>query len=103
MSKYDVEIDLKSLESTINKMNNDLIKLEIEMNNIYNAYSSLDETKWIGFDKKNIDSGFGNYLKDKTNYCNNLRNTLNILKNAYSGYETIETKINKNIENMEDK
>ena len=102
MSKYDVEIDLKSLDGTIDKMSNDLEKLEEEMNNINNAYLFLDETKWQGIDKSNIDSGFGIYLKKMTNFSNELRDTLNILKDAYTKYEDIDIENNKLIEEMEE-
>lgn len=102
MNKYDIEIDLNSLESTINKMSNNLTKLENEMNNINDAYLSLDESKWLGFDKKKIDSGFGTYLKSMTNFSNDLRNTLDVLKNGFSKYEDIEQQEKKNIQELEE-
>ncbi len=102
MSKYDVKINLKSLDGTIDKMANDLDILEEETNNINNAYLFLDETKWQGIDKNKIDSGFGNYLKKMTNFSNELRDTLNVLKDAYTKYEDIDIENNKMIEELEE-
>ena len=102
MSKYDIEINTKELDSIINKMSKNLEKLEEETNNINDAYLSLDETKWSGVDKKKIDSSFGLYLKEMTNFSNNLRNTLEVLKTGNEEFEDLELEIEDDIQELED-
>lgn len=102
MSKFDLEIDTKELDSIINKMSKNLEKLEEETNNINDAYLSLDETKWQGIDKKKIDSSFGEYLKEMTHFSENLRNTLEVLKSGNQEYEEIETELEDDIQELED-
>ena len=102
MNEYDIKINLDELDNSINKMDKDLTKLEVEMKNINDAYLFLDESKWNGSDKKNMDNGFGNYLNNMTNFSNNLRDTLNTLKNAYLKYEDLDENINKEIQELEE-
>ena len=93
MNEYDIKINLDELDNSINKMDKDLTKLEVEMKNINDAYLFLDESKW---------SGIGNYLNNMTNFSNNLRDTLNTLKNAYLKYEDLDENINKEIQELEE-
>lgn len=102
MNGYDVQLDTKSLDDIINKMSKYLDKLEEESNNINDAYLSLDESKWIGPDKTKMDTSLGLYLKNMTNFSQNLKNTLEILKNGLSKYEDVEMEIKKDIQELED-
>ena len=102
MSKFDIKINLNELNNIINKISKDINDLEYEMNNVNDAYLSLDDTKWKGKDKKKIDSSLGIYLKDMTNFSNDLRNTLDILKQGYNNYENNIQDEKKYLQNLED-
>ena len=102
MSKYDIEINTKELDSIISKMSKNLEKLEEETNNINDAYLSLDDTKWSGIDKKKLDSSFGEYLKNMTHFSENLRNTLEVLKTGNEEFEDLDIELEDDIQELED-
>ena len=102
MTKYDIKINLKELNNIINKISKDINDLEYEMNNVNDAYLSLDETKWKGKDKSKVDSSLGIYLKDMTNFSTNLRNTLDVLKQGYNNYENSIQDEKKYLQDLED-
>ena len=102
MSKYDLEIDLNSLNDTVKKISDNLLKLKDITNNVNDAYLSLDQSKWIGNDKNKMDASYGIYINKMTNFSDDLMNTINTLNTGLSQYEDIKNEEIKELDNMED-
>ena len=102
MSKYDIQIDTKVLKDTINNISTYKNKIDEISKNIYDAYLSLDSTKWQGDDKTKIDNGYGEYLKKMANFSEDIENTINVLKEGLSRYDISFKQINNEIQDLEE-
>ena len=102
MSQGNISINHLGLEESLNEIERIMKEINEDINNMHEAYNSLDKSYWIGPEKDQLDQKYGSILEEtKNNTYNGLNQHLQLLRDAARIYREANRDIEKQSQDLE--